>query len=80
MLSHWATAAWAIVGAIASEMFFCVTSPCAATAVESVVVRARPARVLAIGDMHNSLKFPDTRTYPVRYGLFQDGGYHFFSL
>ena len=80
MLSHWATAAWAIVGAIASEMFFLRDQPLRGNRCRKRGCQSQAARVLAIGDMHNSLKFPDTRTYPVRYGLFQDGGYHFFSL
>src|SRR5262249_15207401 len=64
MLSHWARAAWAIVCAIASEMFFCVTRPCAATVVESAVAKARPAKILDTGDICNSLKFPDPKDLP----------------
>src|SRR6185437_5583397 len=53
MLSHCASAALAMVCAIASGMFFCVTSPCAATGDDSAAIAAKLAKAFDIGDMNN---------------------------
>ncbi|MGB7616913.1 MAG: hypothetical protein WBM06_08120 [Pseudolabrys sp.] len=51
MLSHWATAAWAIVCAIASGMFFWVTSPCAVAVDDSAAITAKAADIFDIAGM-----------------------------
>jgi hypothetical protein len=49
----------AMVCAIASGIFFWVTSPCAAAAVDSTAATAKLARSFEIGDMRHPWLFAD---------------------